>query len=123
VRAAAGGGGSEVEGHEVLDQHFLLALAGPVVVDAEIPGHAGEPGREVGVAIELLEAAEDLEKDLLGQVLRVVMPPRELVADMKHLPLVAADDELPGGVVLLEAPLDQLRIGRGRLPLVGHRQR
>jgi hypothetical protein len=42
---------------------------------------------------------------------------------MKHLPLVAADDELPGGIVLLEASLDQLRVGRGRLPLVGHRQK
>jgi hypothetical protein len=93
------------------------------VVDAVVPGHAGEPGREVGVAVELLEAAEDLEEDLLGQVLRVVMPPRELVGDMKHLPLVAADDELPGGIVLLEASLDQLRVGRGRLPLVGHRQK
>src|SRR6202008_3396022 len=91
--------------------------------DAEVAGHDRQPGREVGVAVEVLEAAEDLEEDLLGQVFRVVMPPLELVADMKHIPLVAGDDELPGGIVLLQASLDQLRVGRGRLPLVGHRQK
>ena len=73
VGIAAERGRREVEGDEVLDQHFLLALAGPVVVDAEVAGDAGEPGREVGVAIELVEALEELEEDLLGQVLGVVM--------------------------------------------------
>ena len=40
MRVAADGGGRQVEGHQVLDQHLPLALAGPVVVDAVVPGHA-----------------------------------------------------------------------------------
>src|SRR6185503_3974627 len=38
MRAAPRGSRREVEGDQVFDQHFLLALARPVVVDAEVPG-------------------------------------------------------------------------------------
>src|SRR5213080_2147313 len=60
VGVAAGRGGGEVEGDEVLHEHLALPLAGPVVVDAVVPGHAAQPRREIRVAVELVQAAEHL---------------------------------------------------------------
>jgi hypothetical protein len=48
------------------------------VVDAVVPGDAAEPGGEVGVAVELVEALEELEEDLLGEILGLVVLARNL---------------------------------------------
>src|SRR3990172_8077023 len=108
----------EVEGEDVLHQHFPLPLSRPVVVDAIVAGDAGEPGGKIGVPMELVQAAEDLEEDLLRQVLRLIVLAGELVGDVEHPPPEALDHLLPGRIVLPQASLDELRVGRGDIPLV-----
>src|SRR5262245_13039046 len=117
LRVAARRGRGLVEGQEVVHQHLLLPLAGPIAVDAVVPGHAAEPGGEVGVAMELVEAAEDLQEDLLREILCLVVLAGELVGDVEDLTPVARQDLVPRRVFLPKAALDELAIGRGSQPI------
>ena len=83
---------------------LCLAAGGAVVAAPPRPATfsivAADPeAGEVGVAVELVQAAEHLEEDLLGEVLGGVVPPRELVGDVEDLALEPGDDLLPRRVV------------------------
>jgi hypothetical protein len=90
---------------------FLADAA--VVIDAEVPRHADQPGLEVGPAVEGVERLENLEEDILRQVLGLVVLAGELVRDVEHLAPVLADDLFPGLLVAGEAALDQRIDGVG----------
>ena len=68
--------------------------------------------KTVSVAVELVEALEDLQEDLLRQVLRGVMPPGELVGDVEDLALESRDDLLPRGLVAVQAAVDDPAVER-----------
>ena len=103
------------ERHLVLHQHFPLAPPAPIVVDAVVPADRIEPGSEIRGAIEFVERAEDAQKDLLREILRLLVPSREFVRDAEYLAAVTAHDLFPGqlGVdTLCETPLDELTIAQ-----------
>src|ERR1700730_7005122 len=56
--------------------------------------------------IERIERLEDLQKDVLREVLGFVVPADELVRDVEHLAPVLTDDQIPGALVTLQAPLN-----------------
>ena len=77
-------------------RHRLAFLAdAAIVVDAEIPADADEPGLEIGAPIERVQRLEDLQEDVLRQVLGLVVPADELVGQVEHLAPVLPDDLLP----------------------------
>ena len=78
------------------------------MVDAEIAADADEPGLKVGPAVERVQRLEDLQKDVLGQIFRLVVLADELVGHVEDLPPMLADDRLPGELVTLQAALDEL---------------
>jgi hypothetical protein len=78
-----------------------------VVVDAEVPADADEPGLEVRAPVEGGQRSEHFQEDVLRQVFRLVVPADELVRDVEHPPPVLADDLLPRLLVALQATLDQ----------------
>src|SRR5262245_9446160 len=82
------------------------------MVDAEVAADADEPGLEIGAPVERVHGAEDLEKDVLRQILGLVMTADELVGEVEDLAPVLAHDELPGLLIACEAARDEL-VGDG----------
>ena len=80
--------------HVAVDRLPLLAHAA-VVVDAEVAADADQPRLEIGAAVERVERLEDLEEDVLGQVLGLLVRADELVGDVEDLAPVLPDDLLP----------------------------
>ena len=110
----AGCGGREV-GHVHPPVEGLALLANtPVVVDAEVAGDADEPGLEVRPPVERAQGLEHLQKDFLGQVLRLLVPSHELVRHVEDLVPVPSHDQVPRSLVAAETGRDQLVRGRRR---------
>ena len=98
-----------------LARHGLALFAhAAIVIDTEIAADADEPGLEIRPAVEGVQRLEDLEEDVLGQVLGLVVPAHELVRDVEDLAPVLAHDLLPCRLVAAQATLDQ-RVDRGGL--------
>jgi hypothetical protein len=69
------------------------------VIDAGIRDDTVEPGRELGVLAKAIQRPVDLEEDLLGDVLGVVVVPGELIGHpVDHGPM-PLDERLKGGRV------------------------
>ena len=99
--------------HAVVDDLAFLSHA-PVVIDAEVAADADDPRGEVGPAVERAERLEDLQKDVLRQILGLVVATHERVRDVEHLPAVAADDGVPRRLVSPQAGLVEGVGGVGR---------
>ena len=84
------------------------------MIDAQVAADADDPGLEVRPTVERIERLEDLEKDVLREVFRLVMLADELVRDVEDLPPVLADDSLPRSLVAGQALFDEA-VGRRRL--------
>jgi len=106
-RTSLRGGGGQLAGIDVAIDRLSLFPRAAVVIDAEIPADADEPRLEVRAPVEGRERLEDLQEDVLREIFRLVVPPDELVGDVEHLPPVPADDDLPGEIVAVQAPLDE----------------
>jgi hypothetical protein len=96
--------------------HLPFLADAAVVVDAQVAADADQPGLEVGAAIEGVERPEDLQEDVLGEVLGLVVLADELVGDVEDLPPVLPDDGLPGSLVTAQTTLDE-RVGGSGLGL------
>src|SRR5205814_8347832 len=92
-----------------------------VVVYQVVPGHAAQPG-EKGALGRVIgpEHLKDLDKDLLGQILRVARPSAEPIAQVVNLARVALEQLLPGRVFAREAPSYEFRVAfhSGHSPLL-----
>src|SRR4051812_14099619 len=84
------------------------------MIDAQIAADADNPRLKIGSPIERVQRLENLQKDVLRQILRLVVLAHELVGDVEHLSPVLANDGVPGGLIAAEALLDK-NIGRCRL--------
>src|SRR4029453_12221609 len=85
-----------------------------VVIDAEIATDADNPRLKIRPPIERVQRLEDLEKDILRQIFRLVVLADELVRNVEHLPPVLANDRVPGDLIAAQALLDEA-VGRARL--------
>ncbi len=83
-----------------------------VVVDAKVATDANQPRLKVRSAIERGEGLVDLEKDILGQILRFVVFTDEGVRDIEDATSVSLDNSVPRGLVTAQARVNQL-IGGG----------
>jgi hypothetical protein len=92
------------------------------VIDAEVSADADQPRLEVRAAVERVERPEQLEKHVLGKILRQVVPPDELVRDAEDGSPVQAHDFDPRVLIAVEAAFDDLvdRAGRCRRGVSGH---
>ena len=80
------------------------------MIDAGIHDDTVEPGRELGVLPKAVERSVDLEEDLLGDVLGVVVVAGELVGDaIDHGPMLL-DERLKGGRVAARRAGNQVRV-------------
>ena len=86
---------------------FALAQAHQALVD----GDAGQPGRELGVALELIEFLVGLEEGILGDVFGVFAVLGNVLGDAKDLPLVLADELGECGCISSAGSLDQSDVG------------
>jgi hypothetical protein len=77
------------------------------VIDAEVAADADDPGLKVRPAIERAQRLEDLQEDVLGEVLGLVVLAHELVRDVENLPPVLPDDGFPGNLISGETLLDE----------------
>ena len=77
------------------------------MIDAQVAADADQPGLEIGAAVERVQRLEDLQEDVLGQVLGLVVPAGELVGDVEDLAAVLADDLFPRRLVAAQAALNQ----------------
>jgi len=77
------------------------------MIDAEVAAHADQPRLKICAAVEGIERLEDLQEDLLREIFRLVVLADELVGHVEHFAPVLADDEIPGRLIVLEAPLNQ----------------
>jgi hypothetical protein len=101
----------QVAGIDIARDRLPLLPHAAVVIDAEVPADADDPGLEVRAAIERVQRLEDLEEDILREIFRLVVPPDELVGDVEDLAPVLAHDRLPRDLVTGQAPLDEA-VGR-----------
>ena len=89
-----------------VDRLALLPYA-PVMVDAEIPADADQPGLEVRAPVERMQRAEDLQEDVLREIFGFIVSSHELIGDVEDLATVLPDDGFPRVLVAFEAPLDE----------------
>src|SRR6185436_605468 len=99
--------GHQLRGVDVAVDRLALFPDAAIVIDAEVAADADQPRLEVRAAVEGTQRLEDLEKDVLREVLGLVVPADELVRDVEHLPPVLPDDGFPRQLIALEAPLDE----------------
>ena len=55
------------------------------MIDAQVAADADQPRLEVGAPIEGVQRLEDLQEDVLGQILGLVVLAGELVGDVEDL--------------------------------------
>jgi len=80
------------------------------VIDAGIHGNAIQPGGQLGILAEAVQRPVDLDEDLLGDVLGVVVVPSKLIGysiDHRTMPL---DEQLKGGRVAARSAGNEIRI-------------
>ena len=107
VRPAIAGGRLQLAGVDVARDRLALLPHAAVVIDAEIPADADDPGLKVRAAIERGERLEDLQEDILREIFGLVVLADELVGDVEDLAPVLPDDRLPRDLVAAQALLDQ----------------
>lgn len=80
-----------------------------------IDGNPVQPGAEIGLQAEASQAAVSLQKNLLGQVLGIVVVPRQVVAQSIYLILIDYDQFFKGlfvsGLCLSDQEPDVYPIG------------
>ena len=113
VRADLRGNRRQVVGVDPAVDGLTFLPHAAVVIDAQVPAHADQPGLEVGAAVERRERPEDLQEDVLAEIFGFVVAAHELVRHIEDLPPVQTDDPLPGLLVAGEATLDEgVNLGR-----------
>ena len=71
----------------------------PQLIDARIPREPEQPGFKLGGCLQMLQGADHLDKDLLGEILHIIASPGHSVNETSHSMLVA-DNEIPLGALV-----------------------
>ncbi len=85
-----------------------VALTLAEMVDQQVAGNGGDPGHKRTLArIICIESPVHLDKDLLGEVLRIVGVTSKPVADVVYPPVIALNDLLPSRGIARNTATDQ----------------
>ncbi len=78
-----------------------------VVVDAEVATDANQPRLEIRSPVERSQRFVDPEKDVLGQIFRLVVLAHKGERDVEHPTLVSLDDGGPRRLISTQAGINQ----------------
>ena len=91
------------------------------MIDTQVAADADEPRLKIRPPVEGHERSEEFEKDILRQILGLVMTTDELVGDVKNLPPILANHSLPGELIAKQAARNQ-GVNFGQRPCRGVRR-
>src|SRR5438270_4364906 len=88
-------------------RHALLTCPA-VMINQKIARETGEPNSEGALArAERIQAAEDAQEDVLGEVLRLVIPARKPITKPIDTSRIRLDEVFPSALLAGQAPFNQ----------------
>jgi hypothetical protein len=98
-----------------IHQSFSFSSSTPIPIYAVIPAYGVQPGSKICITIEMVQGAKYPQKNLLGQIFRLLIFSRELICHSENPASIATDYFLPSSflfapVLAGKTPLDELAI-------------